>query len=211
MGDGINFSLEEMNEMYKDVLREIGNIGAGNATTALASLLGQKVDMSVPQVKLLEFDEIGELVGGEETVLAGIYLGVEGDIGGNMMFLLSIPSAKYLVSKLMMGMESPGEDFSEMERSALQEVGNIITGSYLNALASLTNMCIYPTVPDLNIDMAAALLSVPAIQYGALGDKILLIQTQFFGDKAIDGYFILIPDMDSYGKVLRALGILNSI
>ena len=79
MGDGINFSLEEMNEMYKDVLREIGNIGAGNATTALASLLGQKVDMSVPQVKLLEFDEIGELVGGEETVLAGIYLGVEGD------------------------------------------------------------------------------------------------------------------------------------
>ena len=140
MGDGINFSLEEMNEMYKDVLREIGNIGAGNATTALASLLGQKVDMSVPQVKLLEFDEIGELVGGEETVLAGIYLGVEGDIGGNMMFLLSIPSAKYLVSKLMMGMESPGEDFSEMERSALQEVGNIITGSYLNALASLTNM-----------------------------------------------------------------------
>ena len=194
MGDEISFSLEEMNEMYKDVLREIGNIGAGNATTALASLLGQKVDMSVPQVKLLEFDEIGELVGGEETVLAGIYLGVEGDIGGNMMFLLSIPSAKYLVSKLMMGMESPGEDFSEMERSALQEVGNSI----------------YPTVPDLNIDMAAALLSVPAIQYGALGDKILLIQTQFSGDKAIDGYFILIPDMDSYGKVLRALGILDS-
>ena len=98
-----------------------------------------------------------------------------------------------------------------MERSALQEVGNIITGSYLNALASLTNMCIYPTVPDLNIDMAAALLSVPAIQYGALGDKILLIQTQFSGDKAIDGYFILIPNMDSYGKVLRALGILDSI
>ena len=208
MGDGINFSLEEMNEMYKDVLREIGNIGAGNATTALASLLGQKVDMSVPQVKLLEFDEIGDLVGGEETVLAGIYLGVEGDIGGNMMFLLSIPSAKYLVSKLMMGMESPGEDFSEMERSALQEVGNIITGSYLNALASLTNMCIYPTVPDLNIDMAAALLSVPAIQYGALGDKILLIQSQFYDDVEIDGYFILIPDMDSYKKILTSLGMM---
>lgn len=207
MGEEKKYSLEEMNAMYQDVLREIGNIGAGNATTALASLLGQKVDMTVPQVKLLDFEELGELVGGDETVLAGIYLGVEGDIGGNMMFLLSIPSAKYLVSKLMMGMETPGEEFTDMERSALQEVGNIITGSYLNALASLTNMMIYPTVPDLNIDMAAALLSVPAIQFGALGDKILLIQTEFFGDMAIDGYFILIPDMDSYSKILGALGI----
>lgn len=208
MGEEKKFSLEEMNAMYQDVLREIGNIGAGNATTALASLLGQKVDMTVPQVKLLDFDELGELVGGDETVLAGIYLGVEGDIGGNMMFLLSIPSAKYLVSKLMMGMETPGDEFTDMERSALQEVGNIITGSYLNALASLTNMMIYPTVPDLNIDMAAALLSVPAIQFGALGDKILLIQTQFFGDMAIDGYFILIPDVESYSKILGALGIM---
>lgn len=207
MGEEKKYSLEEMNAMYQDVLREIGNIGAGNATTALASLLGQKVDMTVPQVKLLDFEELGELVGGDETVLAGIYLGVEGDIGGNMMFLLSIPSAKYLVSKLMMGMETPGDEFTDMERSALQEVGNIITGSYLNALASLTNMMIYPTVPDLNIDMAAALLSVPAIQFGALGDKILLIQTEFFGDMAIDGYFILIPDMDSYSKILGALGI----
>ena len=128
MGDEKRFSLEEMNEVYQDVLREIGNIGAGNATTALASLLGQKVDMTVPQVRLLEFEELGDLVGGEEAVLAGIYLGVEGDVGGNMMFLLSIPSAKYLVSKLMMGMETPGEEFTEMERSALQEVGNIITG-----------------------------------------------------------------------------------
>lgn len=208
MGEEKKLSLEEMNTMFQDVLREIGNIGAGNATTALASLLGQKVDMTVPQVKLLNFDELGDLVGGDETVLAGIYLGVEGDIGGNMMFLLSVPSAKYLVSKLMMGMETPGEEFTDMERSALQEVGNIITGSYLNALASLTNMMIYPTVPDLNIDMAAALLSVPAIQFGALGDKILLIQTQFFGDMAIDGYFILIPDVDSYSKILGALGIM---
>lgn len=207
MSDTFDMSLEEMNSMYQDVLKEIGNIGAGNATTALASLLGEKVDMSVPQVKLLEFQEVGELVGGEEKILAGIYLGVEGDIGGNIMFLLSIPSAKHLSSKLMMGMETPGEEFNDMELSALREVGNIITGSYLNALASLTGLTIYPTVPDLSIDMAAALLSVPAIEFGVMGDKILLIQTQFFDDIAIDGFFILIPDMDSYGKILHALGL----
>ncbi len=207
MSENHTLTLEEMNAMYQDVLKEIGNIGAGNATTALASLLGETVDMSVPQVKLLDFSEVGEIVGGEEKVLAGIYLGVEGDIGGNMMFLLSIPSAKYLISKLMAGMETPGEDFNEMERSALQEVGNIITGAYLNALSTLTNMTIFPTVPELSIDMAAALLSVPAIQFGIMGDNILLIQTQFFGDVAIDGFFILIPDMDSYAKILNALGL----
>lgn len=200
-------SLEKISEQYYDVLKEIGNIGAGNATTALAQMMDCKVDMSVPQVRLLEFKEVGELIGGEEQLMAGIYLGVEGDITGSIMFLLEKGSAKHLVSKLMMGMESPGEDFSEMDLSALREVGNIITGAYLNSLSMLTNLCIYPTPPELAIDMAGALLSVPAIQFGALGDKILLIQTQFFDETIIDGYFILIPELESYAKILGALGM----
>ncbi|MCH5254327.1 MAG: chemotaxis protein CheC [Lachnospiraceae bacterium] len=199
-------NFEQMSQEYFDILREIGNIGAGNATTALAQLLQCKVDMSVPQVNLLEFKEIGEAMGGEEQIMAGIYLGVEGDITGSIMFLLEKESARYLVSKLM-GMELQGDDFSEMEFSALKEVGNIITGAYLNSLSSLTNLVIYPSIPDITVDMAGAILSVPAIEFGALGDRILLIQTQFFDDEAIDGYFILIPDLDSYGKILTALGM----
>lgn len=203
MGD---ITLEEMSNEYFDVLKELGNIGAGNATTALAQMMQCKVDMSVPQVKLLEFKELGELMGGEELIMAGIYLGIEGDITGSIMFLLEKQAARHLVSKLM-GMESEGEDFSEMELSALKEVGNIITGAYLNSLSGLTNLVIYPSVPDLCVDMAGAILSVPAIQFGALGDKILLIQTQFFDEMVLDGYFILIPDLDSYGRILSALGI----
>lgn len=199
-------TLEEMSDEYFDVLKELGNIGAGNATTALAQMMQCKVDMSVPQVKLLEFKELGELMGGEELIMAGIYLGIEGDITGSIMFLLEKQAARHLVSKLM-GMESEGEDFSEMELSALKEVGNIITGAYLNSLSGLTNLVIYPSVPDLCVDMAGAILSVPAIQFGALGDKILLIQTQFFDEMVLDGYFILIPDLDSYSKILSALGI----
>lgn len=199
-------TLEEMSNEYFDVLKELGNIGAGNATTALAQMMQCKVDMSVPQVKLLEFKELGELMGGEELIMAGIYLGIEGDITGSIMFLLEKQAARHLVSKLM-GMESEGEDFSEMELSALKEVGNIITGAYLNSLSGLTNLVIYPSVPDLCVDMAGAILSVPAIQFGALGDKILLIQTQFFDEMVLDGYFILIPDLDSYGRILSALGI----
>ena len=197
---------ENMSQEYFDILREIGNIGAGNATTALAQMLQCKVDMSVPKVNLLEFKELGETMGGEEQIMAGIYLGVEGDITGSIMFLLEKSSAKFLVSKLM-GMESSGEEFSEMDFSALKEVGNIITGAYLNSLSTLTNLVIYPSVPDLTVDMAGAILSVPAIEFGALGDRMLLIQTQFFDEIAIDGYFILIPDLNSYGKIMSALGM----
>ncbi|MCM1253282.1 MAG: chemotaxis protein CheC [Clostridium sp.] len=203
MGE-LNF--DEMSQEYFDVLRELGNIGAGNATTALAEMLQCKVDMSVPKVGLLEFKEIGEAMGGEEQIMAGIYLGVEGDITGSIMFLLEKESSRFLVSKLM-GMQPEGDDFSEMELSALKEVGNIITGAYLNSLSMITNLKIFPTIPDMTVDMAGAIMSVPAIQFGAVGDRMLLIQTQFFDEVAIDGYFILIPDLESYSKILAALGM----
>ena len=107
-----------------------------------------------------------------------------------------------------MGMELPGDDLDEIGTSALKEIGNIITGAYLNSLSTLTNLKIYPSVPDLTIDMAGAILSVPAIEFGTLGDKILLIQTQFTDDCELDGFFILVPDLESYGKILGALGIM---
>ena len=199
-------TLEEMSDEYFDVLKELGNIGAGNATTALSQMMQCKVDMSVPQVKLMEFKELGEMMGGEEIIMAGIYLAIEGDVAGSIMFLLEKKAAKHLVGKLM-GMESEGDEFTEMEFSALKEVGNIITGSYLNSLSSITNLAIYPSVPDLTVDMAGAILSVPAIEFAALGDRMLMIQTQFFDEMVLDGYFILIPDLDSYGRMLSALGI----
>lgn len=200
-------SLEQVSDNYLDVLKEIGNIGAGNAMTALSQMLNCKVDMKVPQVKLLPFSEVGTMMGGEEQVMVGVYLGVEGDITGSMMFLIEKDSAKHLINKLMMGMAPEGEDFSEMELSAMKEVGNIITGAYLNSLSTLTNLMIFPTPPDLTVDMAGAILSVPAIQFGTLGDNLLLIQSQFYDEVEIDGYFILIPDLESYAKILKSLGI----
>ena len=199
-------NLETMSAEYVDVLKELGNIGAGNAMTALAQLLNCKVDMKVPQVRLLEFKDVGALIGGEEQIMAGIYLAVEGDITGSIMFLLGKESARHLVNKLM-GMDSAGEEFGEMEMSALMEIGNIITGAYLNSLASITNLKIFPSVPSLCVDMAGAILSVPAIEFGTLGDKILLIQSQFMDEIKLDGYFIMVPDIESYAKILSSLGM----
>ncbi len=198
--------LNHMEGVYFDVLKEIGNIGAGNATTALAQLLNQKVDMRVPKVALLEFSEVGAAMGGEEQIMAGIYQLVEGDISGSIMFLLEEKSARVLVSSLM-GTPPSDDDFTEMEISALKEVGNIITGSYLSSLSMLTNLKIISSVPAISVDMAGAIMSVPAIEFGELGDKILLIQTAFSDDIQLDGYFILVPDLESYDKILTSIGM----
>lgn len=201
-------NLQKVTDAYGDVLKEFGNIGAGNAMTALAQMIQCKVSMRVPSVKLLEFHEVGSLVGGEERIMACVWFGVEGDVTGSMMFMIEKGSAKHVIEKIMGGEGTDGgEEFSEMEVSALQEVSNIITGAYLNSLATLTSLKIISTPPQMTIDMAGAILSVPAIEFGALGDKLLLIQTQFFGEIDVDGYFILIPDVDSYAKILGALGL----
>ena len=132
-----NMSLEQVTENYYDVLKEIGNIGAGNAMTALSQMLQCKVDMKVPQVRLLEFSEVGDMIGGEEQIMVGVLLGVEGDITGSMMFMVQEDSARHLIQKITMGMLPEGTEFEEMGLSAMREVGNIITGAYLNSLSTL--------------------------------------------------------------------------
>ncbi|MCR5120247.1 MAG: chemotaxis protein CheC [Lachnospiraceae bacterium] len=205
MADNNQMTIDTMSNQYFDVLKEIGNIGAGNATTALSTMLGMKVDMKVPQVRLMEFKEVGTTMGGEEQIVAGIYLVVDGDIHGSIMFVQKKESARAMVQKLM-GMPPEGDDFTEMEQSALMEIGNVITAAYLNSLSTLTNLTIYPSVPTICIDMAGAILSVPAIEFGAVADKMLLIQTDFSDDDTLSGYFILVPDEESDAKILHALG-----
>ena len=200
-------SLEDVNNMYLDVLKEIGNIGAGNATTAIANMLGRKIDMNVPNIKLMEASKLGTAVGAEDQTIVGIFLEVQNDIEGSMMFLLDIPSARYLVNRLMMMDMPEDKPFDEMELSALKEIGNIIAGSYLSALSAMTGLVIVPSVPYIAVDMAASILSVPAIQFGQFGDNALLIQTEICADVAINGYFILMPEQDSYEKILTSLGI----
>lgn len=204
-----NFSLDNVNDMYMDVLREIGNIGAGNATTAISQMIGARLNMEVPKVQLMEASELGSAICDEEETIVGIFLEVLDDINGSMMFLMDQESAHIIVNKLMMRDPDYREPFSEMDLSALKEIGNIIASSYLTALSSLTNLMIQPSVPYIAVDMAAAILSVPAIQFGQFGDNALFIQTEFGDEKEMQGYFILMPDQDSYGKILEALGISN--
>ena len=190
-----------------DVLKEIGNVGAGNATTAIAGLLGERMNMSVPNVGLMDASELGGAICPEDETIVGIFLEVENDITGSMMFLMKLPSAHFLVNKLMGRDPSYNEDFDEMDLSAMKEIGNIIAGSYLSALSNMCGLRIYPSVPYIAVDMAAAILSVPAIMFGQYGDNALFIETEFGDDVMMDGYFILMPDQDSYEIILSSLGI----
>lgn len=204
------FSFDNVNSMYFDILKELGNIGAGNATTAIATMLNLTIDMKVPNVELIAVEDLGGAICPEEETIVGIFLEVQNDISGSMMFLMRLRSAHYLVDRLMGGMSGDASEkgeFSEMELSALKEIGNIIAGSYLSALSTMTQLMITPSIPYISVDMAAAILSVPAIQFGQFGDNALLIETEFGDDVTIEGYFILLPDEDSYDKILESLGI----
>ncbi len=204
----MNIDIENLNSTLIDILKEIGNIGSGNAATALAKLINQKVDMNVPQVKILEFKNASEVLGGVETPVVGIYFEMSGDVVGNIMFVLDIESAKTLVNILFKRQNSE-KDLDDMDISALSEVGNILAASYVNSLNKLTGLDIKISIPSVCIDMAGAILSVPFVQFGLLGDKILFIETEFTEDeKKVTGDIFLIPEVDSYTNILRNIGVI---
>lgn len=200
--------LNDLNSMRYDILREVGNIGAGNATTALSQLINTKIDMTVPKVELLEFSELAEVVGSAEELVVGILLNLSGDIEGMMMFIMDSEAARRVLNKLLNKELQTEASFDDMELSALKEIGNIISGAYLSALSSLTNLSIIESVPYMAIDMAGAILSVPAIAFGELGDRALLIESEFNQTEySVNGFFILIPTEESYGRIITSLGM----
>lgn len=201
-------NINNMNSMLLDVLKELGNIGSGNAATALAKMIDKKVDMEVPKVKILEFKDVTEVLGGGDTPVSGIYFQMDGDVIGNILFVLDITSSKKLVEMIFKRAEID-DVLDEMGMSVLSEIGNILAASYVNSLSSLTGLSVKISVPSINIDMAGAILSVPAIQFSHLGDNVLFIETQFQenGEKVIGNLF-LIPEMDSFDKILKSLGVM---
>ncbi len=203
----MSISISELNSMQIDVLREIGNIGAGNAVTALSKMVSKRIDMKVPRVNIVEFKEVSDLVGGAEVLVAGIYFRVFGDITGSIMFIIDKTSSK-LLTNLLMGKNDTGYELDDIERSALQEVGNILAGSYLSSLSSLTGLNMSVSVPCLAIDMAGAIMSVPVALFGQVGDHVLLIETVFIeGSNRVKGNFFLIPDEGSFETLLKSLGV----
>ena len=201
-------SYDDLNDIQIDVLREIGNIGSGNAASSLAMMLSAKVDIDVPVVRILDYEEVIEQMGGAEQMIVGLLLSLEGDVTGMMMFLLHENFAKALLASLL-GMDEPMvAEMDEMGYSAIQEVANVMAASYVNAIAEMTGFTINISPPDLCVDMLGAILSVPAIHYANISDKIIFIEDRFSG-KNLDApnHILMIPDVESLNKIMASLGI----
>jgi chemotaxis protein CheC len=193
-----------------DILKEVGNIGAGHAAMALSTMMQQPIQVSVTAARLCSFDEIADVVGGPEQVVVGLFLRLGGDIEGNMLLMLSHDSAHKLVGRLL-NQDSRSADFTEMELSALAELGNILGGSYMNAVSELASLHLYQSVPAVAIDMAGAILDIGIAATGEYADSAILIDTRLFdGQSAVDGHFFLLPDPPSTTPLLRALGDIDA-
>ncbi|MDL2248753.1 chemotaxis protein CheC [Tyzzerella sp. OttesenSCG-928-J15] len=200
----------KLNQIHFDVLREVGNIGAGNAVTSLSKMLDRKVDMSVPNVSMVDFADVSNFIGGPENLVAGILVNLGGDINGIMMFLTEEKYCVPLIQELFgnTGLFGEGEGLNEVVLSALKEVGNILAGAYLSSLADLIQKKISPSTPSICIDMAGAILSVPAIEFSKVADQVLLIESVFETmTMDISGYFILVPDFESFKTIFTSLGV----
>ncbi|HOQ50730.1 MAG TPA: chemotaxis protein CheC, partial [Candidatus Atribacteria bacterium] len=194
----MGISFEKLNEIQLDALREVGNIGAGNAATALSKVVGKRVKMEVPLVKILPLKDVPDWLGGPEKEVLGVYLTMSGAANGHILFVMTIEDALKIMNILLGDLTPSREqvlDMDEIARSAMEEIGNILSSSYLSALADFTGLRLNHSVPALAIDMAGAIVDVILIEISKRGDYALLIETEFVEEEnKIKGYFMLIPD-----------------
>lgn len=201
-------SYEQLGAMEIDVLTEVGNIGSGNAVTAFSAMIGKAVDIQVPAVKLLDFQTAIDFAGGAEKLVAGILVQISGDIEGMMLFLLEQDMVDLIVSTFF------GQDTVSLLGltpdmvSALNETGNIMSGSYVNAIAELAQMKINVGVPMMCVDMVGAIMSVPVSIIGEMSDKLLFIDSHLIIDKTeIKSKMMLLPTVNSLDTLLKKLGV----
>jgi chemotaxis protein CheC len=188
------------------MLKEIVNIGMGNAATSLSQLVDDKIDMSVPVLTFLPFRELSGAAGGSSTYVAGVYLRITGAISGEVLFIMPYPDAKQLTS-LMLKQSNADQELSEMECSALKEAGNILTGSFLNALSDLTSLVFTYSVPYLCADIFEAILGSILYHLATVGDSALFVKTELhYKTEKLVGSFFFLPEANSLNSVFAALG-----
>lgn len=198
----------KISEFHIDALKEVSNIGLGNAVTSLAELLNKKVNMAVPKATFLEIEQLFPLLGGLEEVVACVHLGVGGDVPGTVMFIFSEQSTYKLIDMLM-GLEiGTTTELDKMGESAVMEIGNVLTGSFMNAIGSMTGLRITTSVPMFAFDMVGAILSSSLVASGYWEEKVLVIETLFFQEQdKIKGHFFLLPETGGLERIFEALGM----
>lgn len=199
---------KELSPVAIDCFKEIGNIGSGNAASSLSAMLSKSVRMCVPDIHVLDYDAVINVIGGPEKIITGILVTFKGDIKGMIMFLLEDMFAKIVV-RTFMGKENINvTQLDENDISAVKEMGNIMAGSYLNVLAAMAGFTVSMDVPSMTVDMMGAIMNAPMVEFSEVGDEVLFIDNRFVIDGIeIKSNIVLIPEMESVDILMKKLGV----
>lgn len=200
-----------LSDLERDALREVANIGAGHAATALSQMTGHRIMISVPEVSVRRLEEVAELVGPPDTVIAAVLMHVMGDLTGRCVVVLAERSARSLCH-LLLRKELPGPGFDPMQQSTIKETGNILCSAYMNALSDFLGMMLVPSVPALVVDLAGAVLTTAYLNFGHDRDSVFCVETTFRIDgsnEMLTGQFLLMPDLPSLNAIFDAIRLAN--
>lgn len=191
----------------KDVLKELGNIGTGHALTALASLIDKRIEAGLPTLQIVKYQDVPDLLGGAETLETGVMMETQG-LNGMFLFLMNEEFTKRLLNFILGEEPENVWQIGEMESSAVCEAGNIMCSSYITALSRMLDMEIQMSVPDICVDMAGAILSVPMIHFANIGNEILLIENQFYLEHvSFVCHILFLPEPEALDKIFTHLGV----
>lgn len=202
--------VRDLKEIQLDALREVANIGAGHAATALSQLTDRRIMISVPEINVTRIEDVPDLLGDPEEIVTAVLMHMLGDLTGRTLLLLPQSDARLLCDMLLRKERGTTTDFSELEQSSLKEAGNILGGAYMNALSDFMGMMLLPSVPSLVIDLAGAVLTSSMLNFGVDRDFVLCVETEFhFHDagQSLTGHFLLLPDVPSLNAIFDAIRI----
>ena len=201
---------DEISDIEIDTLREIGSIGTGNAATSLSQMLGCEVRITLPEVRIMGYNEAIDWIGGPEAITAGVLVGISGEINGIMLSVQPLEFVNLIMSHMLDKELTSYEQMEDLERSALIEIGNIMISTFINALSGLAGISVELSVPSMTVDMQGAILAVPMAEYGGQTDYLMTIGSNFMiNNHKVPCRLLLSPDVRSLNYLLRKLGVEN--
>ena len=202
--------IRSLKAIQLDALKEVANIGAGHAATALSQMIGGTIMISVPTINISRLEEIPPQVAEPDEPVAAVLMHMLGDLTGRTMLVFPRSSALRLAELMLHRDAGTSMEFGEMEQSALKEAGNILSSAYMNALSEFIHLMLIPSPPSLAVDMSTAVLTTAYLQFSSQKDYVFCVESEFMMTKMSEklrGFFLLLPDPASLQALLRAVRV----
>lgn len=200
--------IKALKDVQLDALREVANIGAGHAATALSQMTGSTIMISVPTINISSLEDVPTHISGPEEPIAAVLMHMLGDLTGRTLLVFPRPTAMRLAELMLRRPAGSSSEMGPLEKSAIREAGNILSGAYMNALSDFMGLMLLPSPPSLEIDMSSAILTTAYLQFGTDRDHVFYVESQFFlqeQNEHLRGFFLLLPDLASLQAILRAV------